>query len=156
MSTISRYLKADNMQHKPFKHQQHSVQLYEYVALSYFTSLHAQLKRVHVLPPCKLNHVFLLSFIDHNISSKVFLNTPPKGTSYRGQVSYFQGCTPLFTCKALEMLNRYAMTTVAPPKKNSPSNQVVPNRQVNTAHALAQYLTNRKTMHLAINGFKTY
>lgn len=42
------------------------------------------------------------------------------------------------------MLNRYAMTTVALPTKNSPSNQVVPSRQVNTAHALAQYLANKQ------------
>lgn len=62
----------------------------------------------------------------------------------------------MFTCKTLKMLNRYAMTTVAPPTKNSPSNQVVPKRQVNTAHALAQYLTNRKIIYLAMNGFKTY
>ena len=47
------------------------------------------------------------------------------------------------------------MTTVASPTKNSPSNQVVPNRQVNTAHALAQYLTNKKIMHLAITGLRT-
>lgn len=53
------------------------------------------------------------------------------------------------------MLNRYAMTTVALPTKNSPSNQVVPSRQVNTAHALAQYLENKQNNTFSYHLFES-
>ena len=49
-----------------------------------------------------------------------------------------------FTCETLKMLKRYAMTTEDSSKKNNPRSQVVPNKQVNTAHAFIQYLK-RKT-----------
>ena len=42
------------------------------------------------------------------------------------------------------MLKRYAITTEDFPKKNTPRSHVVPNRQVNTAHALTQYLVQGK------------
>ena len=42
------------------------------------------------------------------------------------------------------MLKRYAITTEDLSKKNNPRSHVVPNRQVNTAHAFTQYLTLKK------------
>ena len=46
----------------------------------------------------------------------------------------------LVTWRTLKMLKRYAITIEDFPKKNTPRSHVVPNRQVNTAHALTQYL----------------
>ena len=46
------------------------------------------------------------------------------------------------------------MTTVALPTKNNPNNQVVPSRQVNTAHALAQYLTNKQNSSFSYHLFE--